>query len=108
MPTVPVLIVVMFFLAGGISHFIFADFFVKAMPTYLPYHLELVQISGIFELLGAIGMLIPQTRLFAAYGLIFLCIAVFPANVNMAINSHLFDEFIPAWLLFFRLPFQAP
>jgi uncharacterized membrane protein len=101
-----VLVVALFFFCGGIGHFIFAEFLVLAMPSYLPFHLELIYISGFFELVGAIGILIPQTRLYAAYGLITLSVAVFPANINMAINAHLFDE-IPSFWLYLRLPLQA-
>ncbi len=105
MPRIPLLIVALFFMCGGLGHFIFVDFFVSAMPGYLPFHKELVYISGIFELLGAVGILVPQTRLFSACGLIALCIAVFPANLNMAINSHLYSDMSPL-LIYLRLPMQ--
>jgi uncharacterized membrane protein len=94
-----------FFLVGGLAHFISAEFFVAIVPAYLPFHYELVIISGVFEILGAIGLQIPKTRLFAAYGLIALCVAVFPANLNMALNPDQFSN-IPLIALYFRLPFQ--
>ena len=78
MPRIPLLVIALFFLTGGIAHFVIADFFIKAMPDYLGYHKELVLISGVLEILGAIGILIPQTRLLAGYGLIALIIAVYP------------------------------
>lgn len=106
MPTIPVLVVAIFFLSGGIGHFVFADFFIMAMPDYLGYHWELVIISGIFELLGAIGILYPPTRLWAGYGLIALCIAVFPANINMALHPENYPD-LSASFLYIRLPFQA-
>ena len=78
------------------------------MPPYLPYHLELVYISGVFEILGGVGLLIPQVSRAAAWGLILLFIAVFPANVNMAVNDVVIDgmphNLLAYWL---RLPFQG-
>ena len=88
-----ILLVAAYFLFGGISHFTNPDFFVAIMPPYLPYHLEIVWISGAFEVLGAIGLLLPQTRLLAGYGLIALTLAVTPA-VTCATMSTLW-----IWLL---------
>ena len=85
MPRIPLLIISLFFLVGGVVHFVFTDFFVMVMPDYLGYHKELVLISGIFELLGVIGILIPKTRFLAGCGLIALIVAVYPANINMAL-----------------------
>ncbi len=106
MPRIPLLIVTLFFLCGGIAHFVFLDFFVMAMPAYLSYHKELVIISGIFELLGAVGILVPKTRLFAAYGLIALIIGVYPANINMALHPEKYPD-MSALFLYIRLPFQV-
>lgn len=92
-------------MTGGIAHFIAADFFIMAMPNYLGYHSELVFISGVFEILGAIGILIPQTRLLAGYGLIALIIAVYPANINMALNPEKYTD-ISEILLYIRLAVQ--
>jgi len=102
----PLLVICFFFLTGGIAHFVLSDFFIKAMPSYLEYHRELVAISGVFEVVGAIGILIPKVRLISAYGLITLCIAVFPANLNMALHPEQFSS-IPAVLLWLRLPLQV-
>jgi uncharacterized membrane protein len=92
----------------GVLHFAVSDPFVKIMPPYLPYHLELVYISGFFEILGGIGLLVPPVSQAAAWGLILLFIAVFPANINMAVNNinlpGIADS--PA-LRWGRLPFQA-
>ncbi len=71
----------------GSLHFAVPDPFVKIVPPYLPYHLELVYISGFFEILGGIGLLVPPVSQAAAWGLILLFIAVFPANINMAVNA---------------------
>lgn len=105
MPIIPLLIIALFFLSGGIAHFVLTDFFVMAMPDYLGYHKELVLISGVFELLGAIGILVPKTRFLAGCGLIALIIAVYPANINMALHPEQYSG-IPALLLYIRLPLQ--
>lgn len=75
------------------------------MPQYLSHHQELVFISGVFEGLGAVGILIKKTRRLSAYGLIALSIAVFPANINMALHPERFAN-IPVILLYLRLPMQ--
>ena len=105
MPRIPLLVIACFFLAGGIGHFILLDFFVAAMPDYLSHHRELVIVSGIFELAGAIGILIPKTRLWAGYGLIALIIAVYPANIHMAMHPEKYPDISQAFL-YARLPFQ--
>ena len=68
----------------------------------------LVQISGVAEMAGGLGLLLPQTRRAAAWGLVLLFIAVFPANLNMALNHlPLGTRPVPAWALWARLPLQA-
>ena len=76
------------------------------MPPYLPWHYALVIVSGIAEIVLGIGLLIPQTSTYAAWGLILLLIAVFPANLHMAMNPDLFPT-IPAFALWVRLPLQG-
>ena len=92
----------------GIIHFAKPAPFVKIMPPQLPYPLELVYISGFFEILGGVGLLIPLVSVAAAWGLIALFIAVFPANINMTIND-IELEGIPhnPVLYWARLPLQA-
>ncbi|MBV9768816.1 MAG: DoxX family protein [Bryobacterales bacterium] len=75
-----------FYVVAGALHFIKTDAYLKIMPPYIPWHLALVRISGACEILGGLGLLASQTRRAAAWGLIALLIAVFPANVYMAIN----------------------
>ena len=92
----------------GITHFIKPEQYARIVPAQLPYPYELVYISGIFEILGGIGLLIPFVSVAAAWGLIALFVAVFPANINQAINSIPIDG-IPHYpiLYWVRLPFQA-
>ena len=105
MPSMSILIISLFFLIGGIAHFVYLDTFMSTVPTYLNFHKELVLISGVFELLGAIGILVPQTQRFAGVGLIVLALSVFPANINMAMHPENFPE-ISEILLYIRLPLQ--
>ena len=97
------------FVLVGVLHFTHADLFVAIMPPYMPLHLELVWISGVFEILGGVGLLVPFARRFSGWGLLALLVAVFPANLNMAMN----EVYLPVdWLpqseigLWLRLPFQ--
>jgi uncharacterized membrane protein len=92
----------------GTLHFVIPDPFVKIVPDYLPNHLALVYVSGFFEILGGIGILVPPVSQAAAWGLLMLFIAVFPANINMAINEidlpGIPDSSLLRWG---RLPLQA-
>lgn len=92
----------------GITHFASPDPYVKIVPPQLPYPLELVYISGVFEVLGGVGLLVPNVSKFSAWGLITLFIAVYPANINMAVN-HIHLDNIPdsPWFQVVRLPLQA-
>jgi len=101
-----ILLVAAYFLFGGITHFTNTDFFTAIMPPYLPYPLQLVWLSGGFEILGAVGLLLNRTRLLSGYGLIALTIAVTPANIHMAMNPDLFPE-VPEMLLYLRLLLQV-
>lgn len=92
----------------GITHFTHTDQFAKIVPSEFPHPVALVYISGVFEILGGIGLLIPYISVAAAWGLIALFIAVFPANINQAVHSIPIDGIPHHPLLYwFRLPFQA-
>jgi uncharacterized membrane protein len=75
----------------GILHFAKPDGFLKIMPLFLPFHHVLVYLSGVFEIIGGLGLLFKRTRKIAAWGLIVLLIAVFPANIYMALSNIQFD-----------------
>ncbi|MBS1120245.1 MAG: hypothetical protein H6Q90_2473 [Deltaproteobacteria bacterium] len=92
---------------AGVSHFLNPAPFVAMMPEALPAHEALVYVSGGFEILGGLGLILPATRRLAAWGLIALLIAVFPANLNMAVNHlPLGTTEVPTWALWARLPLQ--
>lgn len=100
------------YVSAGIAHFMMPKAFARAVPPQLPRPVALVYLSGIAEIGLGLGMLFDRTRRPAAYGITALLIAVFPANLYMAVSDP-FDEEIPdrlqpiadagAWL---RLPLQ--
>ncbi len=96
-----------FFIFGGINHFRDPAFYLSMMPPPLPFPEALNQISGVFEILGGIGVLVPRTRRFAGWGLIALLIAVFPANIYAAMQGQIAGLDAPSWTLWARLPFQV-
>ncbi len=80
------------FIFAGIMHFANEGFFLRIMPPYLPWHRELVYISGIAEIVLGVALLIPRFQRLAAWGIIALLIAVFPANIHVYMNQ----QIIPA------------
>ncbi len=98
--------VIVWFTVGGLGHFVASDFFVSITPPWVPYPLEVVWLSGVLELAGAIGLLFPASRRWAGWGLLILTVAVSPANVRMALQPELFPQFDPL-LLHLRLGLQV-
>lgn len=94
-------------IVAGSLHFAQPEPFIRIVPDLLPAPAALVYISGAIEILLGLGLLVPSTRQLAAWGLVALFIAVFPANLNMAIN-HIKIAGIPDawWFQAIRLPFQ--
>ena len=93
------------FVLAGANHFFNPEFYLKIMPPYLPAHLFLVWLSGAIEMFLGVLLLIPKFSRPAAWGLIALLIAVFPANIYMAQHTELFPELSPT-ALYLRLPLQ--
>ena len=93
---------------AGVMHFVKPRWYIRIMPPYLPAHRELVYASGVAEIAGAVGTMHPRTRRPAGLFLIATLVAVFPANVHMAVNADDFKD-VPggAAALWARLPFQA-
>ena len=94
-----------FFCFAGVGHFSNTEFFLSIVPPYLPSPLGLVYVSGVFEILGGLGVLVAPTRRFAGLGLLALLVAVYPANIHMALNPDQFSDMPPA-ALWARLPIQ--
>ena len=94
------------FVAAGANHFLNEPFYVRIMPPSLPAPRLMVELSGVGEAMLGAALLWAPLRRWAAWGLIALLVAVFPANVHMARHPERFPEFRPA-VLWGRLPFQA-
>lgn len=103
--TVSKCLLAIFMVGAGAMHFVRPDFYLKIMPPYLPWHLQLVYLSGVFEV--ALGLLLLVTRFsnLAAWGIVALLIAVFPANVYLYQHQEILPA--PPVLHLFRLPLQA-
>lgn len=102
------LVTAVLFAVAGVLHFVIPRFYLTIMPAWIPAPALMVQVSGVFEILGGIGLLVPATRAAAAWGLILLLLCVLPANIEMLRQaqarpaSTLFQ--LGCWL---RLPLQA-
>lgn len=94
------------FIAAGVNHFLNTSFYVSIMPPYLPWHLTLVYVSGVAEIVLGILLLTRRYRVMAAWGLIALLVAVFPANIHMAMHPEQFPT-LPPLGLWLRLPIQG-
>lgn len=92
---------------AGVLHFVVPQPFIRIVPGILPAPAALVYISGAIEIVLGVGLLIPSVQQISAWGLVALFIAVYPANLNMAIN-HIQISGIPDtwWFHAIRLPFQ--
>jgi uncharacterized membrane protein len=97
------------FLFAGTVHLLHPGLFLPVMPPSIPFPLLCIKVSGIFELLGGAGLLIPERRMevLTGWGLTLLLVAVFPANIYMAV-AHIKVPGIPAqpWIAWARLPLQ--
>ena len=103
--TVSKYVLAVFMIGAGTMHFVNPDFYIKIMPPYLPLHRELVYLSGVCEIVLGVLLLVRRFSTLAAWGIIALLIAVFPANIYVYQNQHV----LPAPPLFhlLRLPFQG-
>jgi len=94
-----------FMIVAGTMHFLNPEFFLKIVPPYLPLHKELVFISGVFEVLLGILLVVPKTSRMAAWGIVALLIAVFPANLYVYQHQDILPASPVVHLL--RLPLQG-
>ena len=95
------------FVATGALHFVAPRSYERIVPRHLPARRQLVYASGAAEIAGGLGALHPRTRVAAGWWLAATLLAVFPANVAMAVHGDRFAA-TPAPLLWLRLPLQAP
>lgn len=97
------------FILAGLNHFRAPEGYARIIPPFLPAPRTLVLVSGVFEVLGGLGLLWERTRVIAAWGLFALLIAVLPANIYMAwANVQLGSVTLPRWVLWARVPLQLP
>ena len=103
----PFSIIVMswFYISAGLLHFTNTNWFLQIVPPYLPMKMELVYLSGLFEVILGIMLIVPTLRYYAGWGLILLLIAVYPANIYLAQTNGaaMNTSALVAWG---RLPFQ--
>ena len=104
---IALLLLALFFVAAGVTHFTNPGFFVDIVPPALPAPLALVYVSGVFEIAGGLAVLWPASRAVAGVGLVLLLLAVYPANLYMAFAPERFvAQGTPLWALYARLPMQ--
>ena len=98
-----------FYVLAGVAHFVRTDAYMPMMPPYLPAPRELILLSGVAEVVLGVAVLVPQTRRLAAWGIILLLIAIFPANLHVAMHDvPLFGATQGAGIWnWVRLPFQG-
>ena len=96
-----------FFIGAGVMHFVAPEPYEKITPGWVPYPREVVYLSGIAEAAGGAMVLIPRLRRFAGPYLIALLVAVFPANVQMALDAGDGSAIYRA-IVYARLPLQVP
>ena len=106
-PDFHIYIIAVMFVLAGLLHFLKPAFYIKIMPDYIPMHRTMVYLSGVAEIAGGIGILFPPVRYAAAIGLMVLLLAVFPANIDMAVKAYRNHGLTGySMLLILRLPLQ--
>lgn len=99
------LVLCAFFVFAGLNHFVSPEVYRPIMPPFLPFPDALIFVSGALEIALGLLLVFPRTRKLAAIGLVLLLIAVFPANIYMALSGQRFEIF-PPWFVWARLPLQ--
>ncbi len=103
----------LFYLLAGVNHFAHPATYVAVMPPYLPWPLMLVYVSGLAEILGGLGVLVPNgfifpgIRRFAAWGIVLMLAVFLLVHTNMALHPDAFPH-IPVWIIWARIPLQFP
>ncbi len=95
----------LFYVASGVNHFRHEAFYLRIMPDHYAHPLPLVQLSGVAEILGGMGLLLPATRRFSAAGIALMLVVFFDVHVYMLRHPGRFPE-APEWLLWVRIPLQ--
>jgi uncharacterized membrane protein len=97
-----------FFIGAGALHFVKPEPYRAMMPSYVPAPHAMVALSGVAEAAGGAGLLVPRTRRWASWWLVATLVAIFPANVHMALHPERYERHVPGGRrgLYLRLPFQ--
>jgi uncharacterized membrane protein len=99
------------YVVAGVGHFVVTRAYERIMPAYMPEHHALVLVSGVAEIAGGLGVMLPAryawVRRAAAWGIVVLLVAVWPANLWMVQHPELFPG-VPQWVGWLRLPLQVP
>ena len=99
-------IMAVLYIMAGLNHFVMPKFYLRIIPPYIPWHKDMNYISGAVEIILGTLLFFPAYSELAAWGIILLLIAVFPANLYH-FTSYKARKGIPRWVLYLRLPFQA-
>jgi uncharacterized membrane protein len=94
-----------FYVASGINHFWRPNFYLHIMPDHYAHPLPLVELSGVAEILGGVGLLVPVTRRFSAVGIAAMLVVFFDVHIFMLRHAARFPE-VPGWVLWARIPLQ--
>ena len=97
------------FIVSGVGHFVRSDGYLRLMPPALPFHLEIVYLSGVIEAALGVLLLVPRTQRLAAWAYIPVLVAIFPANIYAAMTAGTENEAmpgVPVWAAWLRLPVQ--
>jgi uncharacterized membrane protein len=105
MKKVSLTLMILFYVFTGVNHFVHPEVFMKIMPSWLPYHHQLVFISGVCEVAFALLFIFPITRSIGVCCIILLLVAIFPANIQMLLN-YLEENNKYLWIAILRLPLQ--
>ena len=103
---ISLIVMATFFVLAGINHFLHPRPYLAMIPPYVPFPRAMNVISGVAEIIGGAAALFPRVRRAAGWGLIALLLAVFPANLHVALHGWNGVN-IPAWVLWARLPLQV-
>jgi uncharacterized membrane protein len=105
LPKIALYLLGIFFILGGVNHFINPDFYLPLIPDYIPYHSLLNYASGACEVLAGIAVLIPSTRKFGCNAILFLLIAFLPAHIYFIQKGGCLSDAlcVPAWVAWVRL-----
>jgi uncharacterized membrane protein len=102
-----------FYVLAGIAHFRNPQFYLALMPPDVPWQTGLINLTGIAEILGGIGLLVPngfvfaRTRDAAAWGIVALLVCIYPVHINMCLHPDRYPQ-VPLWGLWLRLLLQLP